>query len=104
MPRRRYEILLPLTHNDGRPVSGELFEQTREEIVAQCGGLTFSPTPLTGTWEHEGVRYKDESVLLLVDVEETPEMHEFFVRLKATLMARFQQLEIYMVSYPIERI
>lgn len=28
MRKRRYEILLPVKFNDGRPVSGELLEQT----------------------------------------------------------------------------
>ena len=40
MQKRRYEILLPLKHNDGRPVSGEVFEQTREDLIAQFGGVT----------------------------------------------------------------
>lgn len=42
MLKRRYEILLPIRHNDGRPVSGELLEQTREELVAQFGGITIA--------------------------------------------------------------
>jgi hypothetical protein len=30
MRKRRYEMLLPLTHNDGRPVDPEKHEKTRE--------------------------------------------------------------------------
>lgn len=43
MLRRRYEILLPLTFNDGRPIPGEAFEQTREELVARFSGVTLLP-------------------------------------------------------------
>lgn len=35
MLKRRYEMLLPLQHNDGRPVSDDKLNQTREEIVAR---------------------------------------------------------------------
>jgi hypothetical protein len=38
----------------------------------------------------------------VVDVEDTPENREFFVNFKKTLMQRFEQLEIYIVSLPIE--
>jgi hypothetical protein len=42
MRKRRCEILLPIRFNDGRPVSGELLEQTREELMARFGAvLTF---------------------------------------------------------------
>ncbi len=35
MRKRRYEIHLPVKFNDGRPVSAELLEQTREELIGQ---------------------------------------------------------------------
>ena len=52
MRRRRYEMLLPLRYNDGRPIDEELFEQTREELVAQFGGVCFQPSVLRGVWVH----------------------------------------------------
>jgi len=55
-----------------------------------------------GTWVHEGVRYQDESRRIYLDVEDTPENRQFFVDLKPILRERFQQIEIYIVSYPIE--
>ncbi len=53
---------------------------------------------------HEGTRYEDESRRLLVDVEDTPENEQFFASFKATLMERFEQIEIYIISYPIDRV
>ena len=60
MRKRRYEILLPLKHNDGRIVSPESFEQTREELVAQFESVSLEPHVIRGTWIHEGARYEDE--------------------------------------------
>ena len=48
MRRRRYEILLPLTHNDGRPVSPEKFQQTKDELIAQFGALSMSAFAVIG--------------------------------------------------------
>jgi hypothetical protein len=50
MLRRRYEILLPLRHNDGRPVSDEKLNQTREELVNQFDGISVQPQSILGIW------------------------------------------------------
>ena len=102
MAKRRYEILLPVRHNDGRPVSGELLEQTREELVAAFSGLTFVPHTVLGIWVHEGSRFEEEMRRLVVDVDDTPENRLFFGRLKQTLLERFEQIEIYIASYPVD--
>ncbi len=39
---------------------------------------------------------------MVVDVEDTPEDRQFFVEFKVVLLERFEQLEIYIVSYPID--
>jgi hypothetical protein len=95
---------LPVRHNNGQPVSGELLEQTREELVARFGGISIAPHTVLGIWVREGSRFEDETRRLTVDVEDTPENQEFFVRHKATLLERFDQVEIYIVSYLIDRV
>jgi hypothetical protein len=102
MLKRRYEILLPLKHNDGRPVSDEKLNQTREELVDQFEAVSVQPQSILGIWVHEGVRYEDSSVRVIVDVEDTPENRQFFSDWKATLLARFEQIEIYIASYPVD--
>ena len=102
MRKRRYEILLPLKHNDDRPVDGEQFEQTREELIVQFGAVSFLPHTVLGIWVHERARYEDESLRLVVDVDDTPEDQRFFASYKATLLERFEQIEIYIVSYPVD--
>jgi len=102
MLRRRYEILLPLRHNDGRPVSDDKLNQTREELVNRFEGISVQPQSILGIWIHEGKRFEDTSIRLTVDVDDTPENHHFFLEFKAGVLTRFEQLEIYIASYPID--
>jgi hypothetical protein len=102
MLRRRYEILLPLQHNDGRPVSDVKFDQTREELLARFEGLSWTLHPVQGAWVHAGIRYEDVSTRIMVDVDDTPENRQFFVDFKPVLRERFEQIEIYIFSYPID--
>src|SRR5262245_19026776 len=102
MRRRRYEMLLPLGFNDGRDVDAEVFKQTRQERLAQVGCLSALPDRVQGTWLHEGRTYEDELLRWVVDVDDTVESQEFFTQFKMTLLQRFEQIEIYIVSYPIE--
>jgi hypothetical protein len=102
MQKRRYEILLPLKHNDGRPVSGEVFEQTREDLIAQFGGVTLNPQTILGFWVSEGVRFEDDLLRLIVDADDSAENRRFFESFKQTLLERFEQVEIYIASYPVD--
>ena len=100
MLKRRFEILLPRTHNDGRPVGDGMFLQTLEELVVRFGGGSYSPTSIHGVWTHDGKRYEDESWRLVVDA--TKKNERFFEKWKLTLRERFEQIEIYIVSFPVE--
>ena len=102
MLKRRYEILLPLRHNDGRPVSDEKLNQTREELVDQFDALSVHPQSILGIWVHEGVRYEDTSVRFTVDVDDTPESRQFFIEFKQILLGRFEQIDIYIASFPVD--
>ena len=93
---------MPRTHNDGRPVNQEEFYRTRDDLVAQFGAVSLSPHSVLGTWTHEGQRYEDESMKLVVDVEDLAENRQFFFDLKLVLRERFEQIEIYIVSYPLD--
>ena len=55
-----------------------------------------------GAWVHEGTRYEDESRRFTVDIEDVPENQHFMAAYKKTLLERFEQIEIYMVSFPVE--
>lgn len=102
MLRRRYEMLLPLKYNDGRPIEDEKVYQTREELIGRFDAVSFQPGIIQGTWVHEGVRYEDDLRRVVVDVEDSPETRQFFADYKPILCARFEQLEIYIASYPVD--
>jgi hypothetical protein len=102
MRKRRYEMLLPLVYNDGSLVEAEKHEKTREELVARFGALSRMPATLRGVWVHEGQRFEEDFIRLFVDVPDTRENRQFFLRLKRTLLKRFDQLEIYIASYPVD--
>jgi hypothetical protein len=102
MRKRRYEILLPIRFNDGRPVSGELLEQTREELMTHFRAVQIQPHTVLGLWLYEGTRYEDELRRFTVDVEDNAESQEFFATFKQKLLERFEQIEIYIVSYPVD--
>jgi hypothetical protein len=87
MLRRRYEILLPLKFNDGRPVSDAVLHQTREDLVQRFEAVSVQPQSLAGVWIHEGVRYEDISVKMTLDADDTPENREFFSSFKTTLLS-----------------
>lgn len=55
-----------------------------------------------GAWVHEGTRYEDELLRFVVDVDDTEENQRFFVDFKAVLLQRFDQIEIYIASYPVD--
>jgi hypothetical protein len=102
MSTRRYEILLPTRYNDGTLVEPERLFQTQEELVAQFGALTTSPERVQGIWMHEGHRFEDQHLRLVVDVESNAENRAFFQEFKNRLKTRFRQIDLWIISYEIE--
>jgi hypothetical protein len=99
---RRFEILLPLRFNDGRPVPDELIADTLLELRQQFGAVSCETQTIRGTWTFEAEVFRDDLVRVYVDADDAPESRDFFVRYKERLKARFQQLDIWMATYPIE--
>jgi len=93
---------LPLTHNDGRPVNSDLFQLTRDELADQFGGASFSSQTIRGVWTHQGRRFEDECRRVFVDIDDTPENRAFFAEYKHLLEERFDQIVIYIRSYPVD--
>lgn len=106
MTKRRYEILLPIRHNDGRSIlvqDTQTLQQTLRDVIERFGAMSYSPNSILGVWQSEDGRpYDDDLFLLTVDVDDTLENREFFVRFKETLRGRFQQRDLYMVTYLLE--
>lgn len=101
---RRYEILLPSQFNDGRPIPQDLTAGTLLELENEFGAVSCETQIIQGIWRQEGVTYRDSLARVFVDVPDTPENRQFFIRFKERLKERFQQLEIWLTTFPIELI
>jgi hypothetical protein len=105
MSKRRYEVLLPAEFNDGRLVADacpQCVPDSLSEVIDSFGAFTFRPDAALGSWTADGHRYDDRLYLLVVDVDDT-DQHRMWIRhLKSHLLQRFEQLEIYVTSYPID--
>jgi hypothetical protein len=99
---RRWEILLPLEFNDGTPVPREMVEEVIVFIRERFGAASFETQTIRGVWQHDGKVYQDSPVRLFADVADTPENREWFVKLKERLKRDFQQMDVWMISHPIE--
>ena|SRR2546423_8065700 len=98
---RRYEILLPIRYNDGALVEPEKIDLVVEELSDHFGGITFQPDHLRGVWFHEGQRFDEANVRIVVDVEDTAESTDFFVKYKQLLKERFRQIDLWITSHEI---
>lgn len=99
---RRYEILVPLLFNDGRPVPEALLVETFTELRTHFGAASWETQTVRGAWQHEGAVYYDNLVRLFVDVPDRPEHREFLRQFKETLKDRFEQLDIWITSHPLD--
>lgn len=97
----RYEILLPLQYNDGTPVEPEKFQETRRELIAKFGAMSMEPGSILGFWTYQGKEYEDELLRIILDVEDTSSIQNFFLKYKEILKERFDQVDIWITAYPI---
>jgi hypothetical protein len=99
---RRFELLLPTKFNSGLPVPDGAFADTLLELEERFGAVSSESQTILGQWRHEGLVYRDESVRIFVDVPDADETREFFIDYKEILKKRFQQIDIWMTTFPLE--
>ena len=99
---RRFEVLLPLQFNDGRDVPAEWLAEAVLEIADHFGAASYETQKLEGHWRHGGVLYRDNLVRLTVDTPDSAENRQWMKQFKDRWKARLEQLELWMVSYPVE--
>ena len=95
-----YQIYLPLTYNDGRPIEKEKFQLTRQELITRFGGLTSTPPgfPLQGWWQSTQSVVMDDIVIWTVLTQADED--QFFLKYKDILKQRFAQEEVFLVKIP----
>src|ERR1041385_1399897 len=98
----RFEILLPLRYNDGRPVPREFLAETAFDIQTKFAGVSWELHVIEGIWRHQRIEYRDKLNRIFVDAEDIRENRRFFVELKERLKVRFNQLDIWVTVHPIE--
>ncbi len=99
---RRYEMLLPQSFNDGTTVPREFFAEVLLELRSEFGAVSSETQVIQGLWETQGAVFHDDLIRVFVDVPDSPRNREFFLRFKERLKQRFQQLDIWLTTYPIE--
>lgn len=99
---RRYEVLLPVRFNDGSDVPEELLAEAVNEIVVQFGAVSFHKELIEGRWRHAETLYRDDLALLVVDIQDIPKNRKWMKAYKTRWKERLDQLELWMVSYPID--
>src|SRR5690349_21342686 len=99
---RRYELLLPTSFNDGSLVPNKLLGLTLREIRRKFGAVSNETQQIEGQWQHKGKVYRDLHVRIFVDVPDSPENEQFFVEYKELLKERFDQIDIWLTTYPLD--
>ncbi len=82
---RKYEIHLPWTYPDGRPIEQEKIRSVRDELVNAFGSFV---VPDQETWKSDGVRCVEIMSIEIVTAEDkipTKFLKDFKERLKESL-------------------
>lgn len=99
---RRFEILLPLTFNDGRDVPAEWIADAVIEVVDHFGAASYETQTIEGHWTHGGVIYRDSLVRMVVDAPDRKANRLWMKEFKERWKAKLEQIDLWMVSYRVE--
>jgi hypothetical protein len=99
---RRFEVLLPLRYNDGQAVPQSHFTETLAELRERFGDLSIETQATRGLTQYGGQQFRDDLIRVYVDVPDLPEHRAFFTAWKESLKKRFQQLDIWLTTFPLE--
>jgi len=83
-------------------VSPEWLAEALLEIVDHFGAASYETQKVEGHWRHGGVVYRDNLVKIVVDVPESEENRQWMRDYKQRWKTRLDQLELWLVSYPID--
>jgi hypothetical protein len=92
----KFEIYLPLKHNDGTDIEAEKLEEIQQQLMAVFGALTVSSlsAPLQGKWRYGGVEYLDEIYRVDIVARDEWDSIQFFKNFKRRLKRSLRQLDI----------
>ncbi len=99
---RRFEVLLPLRFNDGRPVPEEWLAEAVLELANRFGAASYETQKVEGHWRHGGVEYRDDLVRIFVDVPDLAENRQWMKEFKLRWRTRLEQIEQWVVNYRVD--
>jgi hypothetical protein len=70
--------------------------------VDRFGAASYETQKLEGHWRQGGILYRDNLVRLVVDTPDLARNRQWMKQFKARWKVRLEQLELWMVSHPIE--
>jgi len=71
-------------------------------LVDYVGAASYETQKVKGHWRHGGVLYRDTLVKIVVDVPDSTENRRWTKEYRDRWRIRLEQLELWMVSYPID--
>ncbi len=95
---KEFDVLLPLTYNDGTPVEARKFQMVRDWLLEHFDGLLFFPQPYEGWWKQANVTYRDDIVIYRVLSDFGGTTRKLLKKLKRKLLREFRQKEILIVE------
>lgn len=104
MKLKRFEILLPLNYNDGRPIEPEKFLLTHRALIEKFHATTVDTIEASGSWLYRGTLYRDRLMRVTIDSDQPDEAYAFFRNYKEVLKARFEQLDIWITAHDVDLI
>ncbi len=102
MKLKRFEILLPLSYNDGRPIERVKFTLTNRGFLEKFGGLTTDSVEIQGAWKYGTAVLHDRLVRLTIDSDRPRQALLFLRRYKDVLKTRFDQIDIWITAHDVE--
>src|SRR5437016_13493695 len=100
----RFELLLPLFYNDGRPIEPEKFVATDDDLVRHFGATATDTVIVHGKWMYQSTLYSDKLIRIRVDVTDDAGNRELMRGIKEILKTRFEQVDIWITAHEIELI
>jgi hypothetical protein len=92
----RFEVLVPLADNDGRPFRWEKIERVGAALLDRFEGCRSQPlAPHSGQWRHRGAVYTEPLLLFTADAPRDDDSLEWMASYKQRLKRQFRQIDIY---------
>jgi hypothetical protein len=98
---KEYDLYLPLTFNDRRPIPPEELTRIRKTLLNEFGGFTHFPQENEGVWKLGGAVFRDKVVILRIISDRPEATRRFFAELRIELMRSLEQADVLIVEREI---